>query len=107
MIRSLLVVLSLIALLAPPLVGLAPALATSGGERGAAGADLPDGDERVTPAAVVGRPVKASGMWTSRRPAEGGAYRWRIMAVGIGVLGLTSVLLVRFIRRQQPAVPRG
>jgi hypothetical protein len=66
---------------------------------------LEDDDGHATPAAIANPRVRSSGMWTSRRPAEGGAYRWRIMAVGVGVLALSGLLLLRFIRRVEPAPP--
>jgi hypothetical protein len=37
---------------------------------------------------------RPSGFWTSNRPAEGGAYRWRLLGVGI-VLAIGSGLLMR------------
>lgn len=46
----------------------------------------------------VGR-KKPSGYWTGYRPARGGAYRWRMMAVALVVLGLTIFFVVRMLRR--------
>lgn len=40
-----------------------------------------------------------SGFWTSRRPAKGGAYRWRLLGIGIGVLSLTGIGMLVLIRR--------
>lgn len=52
------------------------------------------------PEKLTGRP---SGFWTSTRPARGGAYRWRIMAAGIGVLGITIFFVLRLLRRTAAA----
>ena len=55
------------------------------------------------PGSVMRRPEqlghKPSGFWTSNRPAEGGAYRWRIMAAGGLVLAISIFFVVRLIRR--------
>ena len=40
-----------------------------------------------------------SGFWTNPHPAEGGAYRWRMMAVGGGFLLLTGYLMVRLVKK--------
>jgi hypothetical protein len=39
-----------------------------------------------------------SGFWTNPHPAKGGAYRWRMMAVGGGVLLLTGYMMLRLIK---------
>lgn len=41
---------------------------------------------------------RPSGFWTSNRPAEGGAYKYRLMLVGLGVLALTGIFTFRLIR---------
>lgn len=55
------------------------------------------------PGSVMRRPEhlshKPSGFWTSNRPAEHGAYRWRIMAVGGLVLAIAVFFVVRLLRR--------
>lgn len=43
--------------------------------------------------------TRPSGFWTSNRPAQGGAYRWRLLAVGVALLGITGFGMVRLIRR--------
>ena len=43
-----------------------------------------------------------SGFWTSRRPAKGGAYRWRMLGIGIA-FALGSVMLVRHVIRKANA----
>jgi hypothetical protein len=42
---------------------------------------------------------RPSGFWTSNAPAVGGAYKWRLMEVGIAVGLLTGLLLARAIKR--------
>ena len=40
-----------------------------------------------------------SGFWTNPHPAKGGAYRWRMMAVGAGFLGVTGYLMWRLLKK--------
>jgi hypothetical protein len=42
---------------------------------------------------------RPSGFWTSNRPAVGGAYKWRLLEVGVGVCALTGFLMVRLIKK--------
>jgi hypothetical protein len=42
---------------------------------------------------------RPSGFWTNPRPAKGGAYRWRMMAVGGVLLAGTGYLMLRLVRR--------
>lgn len=47
-----------------------------------------------------------SGFWTSRTPAKGGAYRWRLLGIGLGLIAVTGggmFLLVRRARRDNLA----
>ncbi|MBP6632494.1 MAG: hypothetical protein KA297_23940 [Kofleriaceae bacterium] len=44
---------------------------------------------------------RPSGFWMSSRPAQGGAYRYRILAVGAGVLVVTGLLVGRTLRRAE------
>jgi hypothetical protein len=62
----------------------------------ASGAGLANADPPTTHEILFNRP---SGFWTSNRPAEGGAYRWRLLAIGGGVAALTGGMLVVLIRR--------
>lgn len=39
-----------------------------------------------------------SGFWTNPHPAKGGAYRWRMMAVGGVFLVLTGYMMLRLIK---------
>ena len=56
--------------------------------------------EFVKSAAEPERPHKPSGFWTGTRPAKNGAYRYRLMGVGAGVLAISIFFTVRFIRKQ-------
>lgn len=42
---------------------------------------------------------RPSGFWTSNRPAVGGAYRWRLLGLGVLLATGTGFLIVRTIRR--------
>jgi hypothetical protein len=42
---------------------------------------------------------RPSGFWTNPRPAKGGAYRWRMMAVGGVLLAGTGYMMLRLVRR--------
>ena len=42
---------------------------------------------------------RPSGFWTSNRPAEGGAYRWRMLGIGIVLATATGLFMRRLIRR--------
>ena len=41
---------------------------------------------------------RPSGFWTSNRPAEGGAYKWRLLGIGVVLLGVTGLVLLRVMR---------
>ena len=43
--------------------------------------------------------TRPSGFWTSNRPAVGGAYKWRLMLIGVGVCAITAFFVVRAIKR--------
>lgn len=42
---------------------------------------------------------RPSGFWTSNRPAVGGAYRWRLLGLGVVIAALTGAGMLRLIRR--------
>ena len=41
---------------------------------------------------------RPSGFWTSNRPAVGGAYKYRLLGIGIVVAGITGYLMIRLIK---------
>ena len=44
---------------------------------------------------------RPSGFWTSNRPAIGGAYRYRLLLLGVVIAGVTGYLTWRAIRRAE------
>jgi hypothetical protein len=42
---------------------------------------------------------RPSGFWTSNRPAVGGAYRWRLLGLGVAIAVVTGYGMLRLIRR--------
>jgi len=40
-----------------------------------------------------------SGFWTNPHPAKGGAYRWRMMGIGGGLLLITGFVMLRLVKR--------
>jgi hypothetical protein len=42
---------------------------------------------------------RPSGFWTSNRPAVGGAYRWRLLGLGVVIAAVTGYAMRRLIRR--------
>ena len=77
-------------------LGLGAAVATAQPDPGGFGSPAAEPEGMRHPEVLSGRP---SGFWTSTRPAQGGAYRWRIMGAGITVLGISVFFLTRAIRR--------
>jgi hypothetical protein len=43
--------------------------------------------------------TRPSGFWTSNRPAVGGAYRWRLLGIGVVIAALTGYAMVRLVKR--------
>lgn len=82
-----------------PAVPSPPAIDTSPAVPPSTGKPLPAPE----PGSVMRRPEmlshKPSGFWTSNRPAEGGAYRWGIMAPAAVVLLISIFFLARALRR--------
>jgi hypothetical protein len=54
---------------------------------------------------------RPSGFWTSNRPAVGGAYRWRLLGLGVAItlgMGLVTWRLLRRASSQRVGnLPRG
>ncbi|HEU0032418.1 MAG TPA: hypothetical protein VFQ53_17420 [Kofleriaceae bacterium] len=42
---------------------------------------------------------RPSGFWTSNRPAVGGAYRWRMLGIGVVLAVGTGVAMWRLVKR--------
>jgi hypothetical protein len=42
---------------------------------------------------------RPSGFWTSNRPAVGGAYRWRLLGIGVVIAVVTGYGMLRLVRR--------
>jgi len=81
-------------------LGLGAATAIAQPDPGGFGSPAAEPENMRQPEVLSGRP---SGFWTSTRPSQGGAYRWRIMAAGIAVLGVSVFFLTRAIRRASRA----
>jgi hypothetical protein len=43
-----------------------------------------------------------SGFWTSPYPAQHGAYRYRLLILGIGIAGIMGFTAWRLVKRTQP-----
>lgn len=43
--------------------------------------------------------TRPSGFWTSNRPAVGGAYRWRLLGIGVVIAALTGYGMLRLVKR--------
>ena len=41
---------------------------------------------------------RPSGFWTSNRPAEGGAYKWRLLGIGVAIAGVMGIVVIRVMR---------
>jgi hypothetical protein len=61
---------------------------------GDAAADPPMVERKVE--VLTHRP---SGFWTSNRPATGGAYRWRLLGIGVVLASGAGLLMWRLTRR--------
>jgi len=50
---------------------------------------------------------RPSGFWTGYKPARAGAYRWPLLLVGLGVIGVTVSILFFALRRVSRARAAG
>ena len=57
----------------------------------AAGAEPPTTHEILS--------ARPSGFWTSNRPAQGGAYRWRLLGIGVVIAAVTGYGMLRLVKR--------
>lgn len=42
---------------------------------------------------------RPSGFWTSNAPAVGGAYKYRLLGVGVAIAGIMALVLMRVVKR--------
>ena len=85
-------------------IGLGLALAAGGAAADPGWTDLkPQVDPSVLTDTGMRRPEilheKPSGFWTSNKPAVGGAYRYRLLLLGVGVAAIMGTVIVLVIRR--------
>lgn len=67
----------------------------------------------LAPAAALAAPPpprpqlteKPSGFWTSTRPAKGGAYRYRMLGIGVVIAAATGYTMLRVIRKHGARTP--
>jgi hypothetical protein len=59
-------------------------------------APLVSAEPPTTHEIIYNRP---SGFWTSNRPAVGGAYRYRLLLIGVALAATTGLLVFRLLRR--------
>ncbi len=82
------------------LVALGVSIATPAIVHAQAGYQMQTGDEE---------PEGRSGFWTNRRAAKGGAYRWRLLGIGVGLLAITGtgmLILIRNAKRDRDRTAR-
>jgi hypothetical protein len=79
----------------------------AGTVQGAPAGTVNDTPDEVVPSAgsvqyveIDSRPARPSGFWTSTRPAQGGAYRYRLLAIGVAVMLMTLAFMLWVIRRK-------
>jgi len=60
-------------------------------------------DPPVTERKVEVLSHRPSGFWTSNRPATGGAYRWRLLGIGVVLASGAGLLMWRLTRRANAA----
>ena len=61
-----------------------------------AAAPLAAAEPPATHEIIYARP---SGFWTSNRPAVGGAYRWRLLGLGVLIAALTGYSMLWLVKR--------
>jgi hypothetical protein len=49
---------------------------------------------------------RPSGFWTSNRPAVGGAYKYRLLAIGCGIVLITGFLTYRLVKNAKGPTSR-
>lgn len=43
--------------------------------------------------------TRPSGFWTSNRPAVGGAYRYRLLGIGVVIAAITGYGMLRLVKK--------
>lgn len=82
------------------IVALGLGLGLGGGLGAASATAMPDPQmepPRPPPREIVRQ--RPSGFWTSTRPATGGAYRWRLLGIGVVLASGAGLLMWRLTRR--------
>jgi hypothetical protein len=67
------------------------ALSLAAGSGGIAAAEPPNTHEIIY--------TRPSGFWTSNRPAVNGAYRYRLLGIGVGIVGIMGLVILRLIKK--------
>jgi hypothetical protein len=49
---------------------------------------------------------RPSGFWTSNRPAVGGAYKYRLLLIGVGLAALTGFFTYRLVKNTKGPAER-
>lgn len=67
-------------------------------------AKIDRGPMGTNPVEDVSRPHEVlsdrpSGFWTSNRPAVGGAYKYRLLLIGVGLASLTGFFTYRLVKK--------
>jgi hypothetical protein len=78
------------------------ALGLGGGLGAASATAMPDPESAPPPPPPRQVEVlrqRPSGFWTSNRPATGGAYRWRLLGIGVVLASGAGLLMWRLTRR--------
>ncbi len=73
------------------LLAIAIGIASAAAWPADAGAEPPNTHEILS--------TRPSGFWTSNRPAVGGAYRWRLLGIGVVIAAITGYGMLRLVRR--------
>ncbi|HET9621784.1 MAG TPA: hypothetical protein VFP84_10475 [Kofleriaceae bacterium] len=47
--------------------------------------------------------TRPSGFWTSNQPAVNGAYRWRLLGLGVVIAAITGYGMLRLVKRANAA----
>jgi hypothetical protein len=100
-------VFAILALGAPAALAAEPSVAQPAPGTERPGVEQPGAPIEVAPNAgsvqyveIDSRPARPSGFWTSTRPAQGGAYRYRLLGIGVVVMFMTLAFMLWVVRRK-------